>query len=159
MEFLKEILEALQGPLLTLIEASAAAAVPFILYHFNAWMKARSHDARFHCAMDKVTQYAETAVLDIAARYTKGVRSSGKWDGDAAAQAKDLGLAKLQGLLGPAGLNELKGCLGHDAEGVTGVLEGGLEKAYIKLKQAGLLPPKNGEPTSAASDASADAGA
>lgn len=158
MEFLKEILESAQGPLLTLIEGTLAVAVPFLLLHLNAWLKARSHDARFHCAMDKVTRYAETAVLDTAATYTKAVRATGQWDGEAAKAAKKKGLERLRQLLGPSGLGEIKGCLGHDDDGVAGVLEAGLEQAYVKLKQRGLLPLKT-PATSEGADASTGAGA
>lgn len=139
-DFIMELLTTLRPAFLTLIEGAAAVAVPFLLWKLNEWMKAKVHDARFHCAMDKVTTHAEAAVLDTFQSYTKAVRKTGKWDGEAAKVAKDKGLEKLKKLMGPAGMAEIKGCLGQDDEGVQGLLESALETTLVKFKRDGVLP-------------------
>ena len=143
MTFTQQLATHLQPAFLMIIEGIVMAAVPFILMNFNKWMKAKSHDASFHCAMDKISTHAEAAVLDTFQTYTKAVRKSGKWDAEAATAAKTQGMGKLQGLLGPGGVKELMGCLSQSEEGVKGLLESGLEAAVNKLKQSGQL----GEPS------------
>jgi hypothetical protein len=160
MDLTQQLVTTLQPAFLTLIEGVVAVAVPTILFHFNAWMKARSHDARFHCAMDKVTHHAEAAVLDTFQTYTKAVARTGSWGDEAAGEAKRRGLEKLRKLLGGSGLKELQGCLGHDEEGVAGILESGLEAAVNRLKADGRLkfkkpmsvPDGDGTPPSEQSD-------
>ena len=137
--FTSQLVTTLQPVILTVIDGVLMAAIPFILMNFNKWMKAKGHNASFHCAMDRLTQHVEAAVLDTFQTYTKAVRKSGNWDEATAETAKAKAMEKLKSLLGPGGLKEVMGCLGQDAAGIEGLFESRLEAAVNKLKQSGHI--------------------
>jgi beta-lactamase superfamily II metal-dependent hydrolase len=140
-----------QPILLTFISAVLMTAAPVLLWKLNEWAKAKVHDARFHCAMDKLTTHAERAVLDVGQTYVKAVKREGQWGGAAAQEAKGMARSRLLAMLGPGGLKELKGCLGQDEEGLQQLISGAIEAAVVAAKsmygkvevkmQAPLQPP------------------
>lgn len=152
----QEALDTLQPAFLMLIEGALATLVPLLLWKLNAWAKSKVHDSRFHCAMDKITTVSESSVLDIGQTYTKAVRKSGKWTDESATEAKRKAMELAKKRLGPAGLKELMGCLGHKEDGVTEVLAGAIESAVVKFKGQNALPtgghesaePKDAQPES-----------
>lgn len=138
--FLQQVWLTLQPILLMVIGTTLSAFVPLLMLKLNTWAKSKVHDARFHCAMDKLTQHAESAVLDVAQTYVAAVRREGKWSGDAAAEAKALARGKLMTLLGPTGLAEVKSCLGQSDAGLAQLVESTLEAALVKAKPLMGLP-------------------
>lgn len=138
--FLQQLWLTLQPILLMIIGTAVTAFVPLLMLKLNTWAKSKVHDARFHCAMDKLTQHAESAVLDVAQTYVAAVRREGKWSGDAAAEAKALARGKLTTLLGPTGLAEVKSCLGQSDAGLAQLMESALETALVKAKPLMGLP-------------------
>jgi len=156
-ELLPQILEIVQPAALTLIEGALGILVPLILWKANAWLKTKVHSSSFSCAMDKVTSITEAAVLTISQAYVKGVRKSGQWNGATASAAKDMALSLAKDRLGPAGLKELMGCLGHDKDGVSEVLSGAIESAVVRFKNKHALPTgghENAEPMTKVADGS-----
>lgn len=128
-------LHALVRPyLLTAIEGILLVLVPLLGHKLNEWAKAKVHDARFHCAMDKLEKHAEKAVLDVGQTYVKGVRRDGKWGGEAATLAKEKARGQLLTLLGPGGRKELLECLGQDEKGLSGLIDSAIETALVKAK-------------------------
>lgn len=136
-EFLSDVLQPFA---LTVIEAAFAAFVPVAFWYLKQWMEARVHDARFHCAMKKLTTYAEIAVLEVGNLYTKELRRSEFWTKEHGAKAKERARALFKRLLGPAGLMELQRCLGHTPDGVATVMDGALERAVALAKHHRMLP-------------------
>lgn len=132
---MQPILDALRPAFLMLIEGAGAALVPLLLWKLNEWAKAKVHDARFHCAMDKVRAVAESSVVDVMQTYVKGVRRTGEWSDEAKAEAKTRAMALAKNRLGRAGLKELRGCLGHDDAGIEDVIAGELEQAVRRVKE------------------------
>lgn len=157
-EFLIEILAIIQPLALTLIESAGAVLIPLMMWKLNEWGKAKVHDSRFHCAMDKITTHAEAAVMDVMQTYVKGVRKSGKWNGAAAREAKEMGRERMKQMLGPAGLKELKGCLGQDQAGVDGIIDGAMERAVVMLRDRGLMPKGGHAPDGVDENDGADPG-
>lgn len=138
--FIPQLIELFQPAFILLAEGALAIMVPMLLWKLNSWAKAKVHDSRFHCAMDKLTSHAETAVLDVGQTYVKEVKRSGKWGAEPAAAAKEKAKGRFALLLGPAGLKELKSCLGQDEDGLKALIESALETALVKAKDRWLKP-------------------
>lgn len=136
-EFLSDVLQPFA---LTVIEAAFAAFVPAAFWYARQWMAARVHDARFRCAMEKISTYAEIAVLEVGNLYCKEARRTEFWTNEKGVAAKVRARAVFERLVGPAGLKELQRCLGHTPDGVEAVTDGALERAVALAKYHRMLP-------------------
>lgn len=135
-----QLLEAIQPVVLSLVEIVLGLLVPVFAWKVNSWIKARVKVEMFRAVMDRVTAYAETAVLDVGQTYVKGVRKSGKWDGNASRTAKERARKLIKDLVGEQSLKELQRCLKQNSGGIDRLLDGVLEQTVARMKNQGLLP-------------------
>lgn len=122
---------------LPLLGTTIASLISWLLWQAVAWLKAKVHDASFHCAMEKLARTTEDAVLEAQQTAVKTLRKDGAWTRDTAVQVRDNVFAVVQRHLGPKGWAELKGCLGTTDEVLTGRVITMIEASVAKLRGAG----------------------
>lgn len=111
--------------------------VSWLLWQAVAWLKAKVHDASFHCAMEKLARTTEDAVLEAQQTTVKTLRKEGAWTRETALEVRDNVYDVVRRHLGPKGWAELKGCLQTTDVVLEGRVHTMIEAAVAKLKGAG----------------------
>ncbi len=111
-----------------------SAMLTWGLRYAIGWLKAKSHDASYHCAMDKVEGASLAAVEHAQQTMVDELRKDGKLSKEDAATIFDAAQDSAIKALGPRGIKEIQGCLGLDAEGVAALIQQKIEQAVHRSK-------------------------
>lgn len=122
--------------ILPVLGTAAGSLASLGLYHVIGWVKGKSHDARFHCAMDKLGTITEAAVLDASQTMVRVLKKQDRWDAAAGRQVRDDVADAIKGHLGSKGWAEIKGCLGKDDREIESLIRTMIEAQLAKLKRA-----------------------
>ncbi len=122
-EITAKILEQ-AGPV---IVALLGTLTTWAMWHLKNWLDAKVHDARFHCATEKIAHFTENAIAEAKQTTVKLLKETKKWDADAAKTVRDGVVDVVKRHLGKRGLAELKGCMGHDEKIVDGMIRTQIE--------------------------------
>lgn len=131
------LLEIFREYILPVLGTAIASLISWLLWQAVAWLKAKVHDASFHCAMEKLARTTEDAVLEAQQTTVKTLRKEGAWTRDTALQVRDQVFDVVRRHLGPKGWAELKGCLGTTDQVLEGRVHTMIEAAVAKLKGIG----------------------
>lgn len=114
-----------------------SAMLTWSLRYAIAWLKAKSHDASYHCAMDKIENATTAAVRQaeqtVVAELKRDAAKLTREDATTVFRtARDSAVAAL----GPRGIAEIRGCLGLDNDGVLALLGQKIEEAVHRMRTA-----------------------
>jgi len=122
-EITAKILEQAGPVIITLLGTLATWAT----WHLKNWLDAKVHDARFHCATEKIAHFTENAIAEAEQTTVKTLKETKKWDADAARTVRDGVVGVVRRHLGKHGMAELKGCMGHGEDVVEGLIRTQIE--------------------------------
>lgn len=117
------------GPL---IVTALGALATWVTWKLKDWLNAKVHDARFHCATEKISHFTANAIAEAEQTTVKQLKKDGKWDVEKAKTVRDSVVDVVKRHLGPQGLKELKGCLGHDEKVIEGMIRTQIESFLNK---------------------------
>lgn len=118
------------------LATAVSALITWGLRHVIALLKAKSHDARFHCAMDKVETVTVDAVMNAEQTVVGDLRKGGKVDSETGKKALAAALETARSNLGPRGIAELRDCLGLDPPAIDRLLSTRIEREVLRRKDA-----------------------
>lgn len=120
--------------ILPVIGTAAGSLLTWGLYQAVGWIKGRTHDARFHCAMDKLTTLTEAAVLEAQQTTVRTLQEMQNWDANTAQAVRDQVVGVVKRHLGKQGLDEVKSCLGQTEAVIEGMIRTQIEAMLAKIK-------------------------
>lgn len=125
-------MKMLQELLLMLIHGILTIVIPILLFQLRKKLSIWIKDSRYRAAIDKIATVCSLAVVDVAQTYTKRVRKSGQWSGDAANEAKALAVQKVKDILGPNGIANLASAT--ESTNIEALISSSVESAYVQAK-------------------------
>jgi hypothetical protein len=117
-----------------------SALLSWLLWQTVAWLKAKVHDASFHCAIEKLARTTEDAVLEAQQTTVKTLRKEGAWTKETALQVRDNVFDVVRRHLGTKGWTELKDCLGTTDVVLEGRVHTMIESTLAKIKGGAHVP-------------------
>lgn len=128
-EITAQILETV-GPLLVTALGTLAT---WVVWKLKDWINAKVHDARFHCATEKIAHFTQNAIAEAEQTIVKDLKAQdGKWTPEAQKAVRDNVVEVVKRHFGARGLKELKGCLGHDEKVIEGMIRTQIEATLNK---------------------------
>ena len=121
--------------ILPVMGTAVGSLLTWAMYQGIGWLKGKSHDARFHCAMDKIGSLTEAAVLEASQTTVKRLRAADKWGANTAAGVRSDVVDVVKRHLGSKGWAEVKSCLGQSNEVIEGMIRTQIEAQLAKLKR------------------------
>ncbi len=125
---------AVVGPL---IVTAIGTLGTWLIWTLKNFVDAKVHDARFHCATEKIAVLTSNAMAEAEQTVISKIRGTNKWNDDAKKAVKDSVVGVVKRHLGSRGLKELKGCLGHNEAGVEALIRTQIESGLAKLNTIG----------------------
>lgn len=111
-----------------------ASLLSYLLWQAVAWLKAKVHDASFHCAMEKLARTTDDAVLEAMQTTVKTLKKDGEWTRERGLEVRDNVFGVVRRHLGPKGWAELKGCLGTTDTVLEGRVHTMIESSIARVK-------------------------
>lgn len=129
------LFDMFRGYVLPVLGTAISSLATWAMWQGIAWLKSKVHDARFHCAIEKLGRTTEDAVLEAQQTTVARLRKDDKWGAATAAGVRDDVFSVVKRHLGKKGLAELRGCLGSSDEVIDGRIRTMIESAVAKSKR------------------------
>lgn len=115
-----------------------------------AWLDAKAkesesnaHYAAFKCATSKLETLTKNAVIEVEHTLVREAKAQKTWGADAARKARDTAVGIVIRHLGPKGLQELEGCMGHATDVIEGIVRTLVER-FVQDSRIDMKPNANG---------------